>query len=76
MRISLPEKVTYIIETLTAAGFEAYAVGGCVRDTILGRSPMDWDITTSAKPEPGEKTLYTYYRHRNSARDGHSHALP
>ena len=59
MRISLPEQVTYIIETLTAAGFEAYAVGGCVRDTILGRSPMDWDITTSAKPEQVKK-LFTH----------------
>ncbi len=39
-----------IIEALTEAGFEAYAVGGCVRDVILGRIPNDWDITTSAKP--------------------------
>ena len=51
MKIVLPEKVTYIIDTLTEQGFEAYAVGGCVRDTMLGRIPMDWDITTSAKPE-------------------------
>lgn len=49
--IMLPEKVKYIIETIQAAGFEAYAVGGCVRDSILGRKPDDWDITTSAKPE-------------------------
>lgn len=51
MKIVLPEKVTYIIDTLTEQGFEAYAVGGCVRDTMIGRIPMDWDITTSAKPE-------------------------
>ena len=51
MKIDLPDKVTYIIETLTEHGFEAYAVGGCVRDMMLGRKPMDWDITTSAKPE-------------------------
>lgn len=51
MKIVLPEKVTYIIDMLTEQGFEAYAVGGCVRDTMLGRIPMDWDITTSAKPE-------------------------
>lgn len=51
MKIQLPEKVHTIIETLTAAGFEAYAVGGCIRDSILGRVPNDWDITTSAKPE-------------------------
>ncbi len=50
MRIQLPEKVTKIITALEAAGYEAYAVGGCVRDSILGRAPDDWDITTSAKP--------------------------
>jgi len=51
MIIPLPKKVNTIISTLTNAGFEAYAVGGCVRDTILGRTPGDWDITTSAKPD-------------------------
>lgn len=51
MQIRLPEKVHNIINTLEEAGFEAYAVGGCVRDSILGRKPDDWDITTSAKPE-------------------------
>ena len=50
-RILLPEKVGRIIHTLQAHGFEAYAVGGCVRDSILGRAPEDWDITTSAMPE-------------------------
>ncbi len=51
MKIELPEKVSLIIQQIQAAGFEAYAVGGCVRDSILGRTPDDWDITTSAKPE-------------------------
>lgn len=51
MRIQLPDKVDRIIRTLMAAGYEAYAVGGCVRDSVMGRSPNDWDITTSAKPE-------------------------
>ena len=50
IRIQIPEKARYIIETITAAGYEAYAVGGCVRDSILGRQPQDWDITTSANP--------------------------
>jgi len=50
MFIKLPEKVKFIIETIQQAGFEAYAVGGCVRDSILGRDPDDWDITTSANP--------------------------
>lgn len=51
IRIMLPVKGQYIIDTITNAGFEAYAVGGCVRDSILGRQPEDWDITTSARPE-------------------------
>lgn len=50
IRIKLPEKGQHIIETLHCAGFEAYAVGGCVRDSVLGRTPQDWDITTSATP--------------------------
>ncbi len=50
MKIALPEKVSRIIDTLTQAGYEAYAVGGCIRDSILGREPEDWDITTSARP--------------------------
>lgn len=51
LKIQLPEKVTRIIDVLEKEGFEAYAVGGCVRDTLLGREPGDWDITTSADPE-------------------------
>lgn len=51
MIIQMPEDVKYILEKLNSAGYEAYAVGGCVRDSILGRTPDDWDITTSAKPE-------------------------
>ncbi len=51
MELNLPNKVNEIIETLAAHGHEAYAVGGCVRDSILGREPEDWDITTSARPE-------------------------
>lgn len=50
MHIEMPQHVKFIIETLESAGFEAYAVGGCVRDSLLGRKPNDWDITTSAKP--------------------------
>lgn len=55
MKIILPEKVKKIISVLQEAGFEAYAVGGCVRDSILGRIPEDWDITTSASPEQTKK---------------------
>ena len=55
MHITLPTKVKQIISRLEKADFEAYAVGGCVRDSILQRSPEDWDITTSAKPEEVKK---------------------
>ena len=55
MHIKLPEKVKYIISRLEKNGYEAYAVGGCVRDSILDRVPEDWDITTSAKPEEVKK---------------------
>lgn len=50
VKIKMPEKVNKIIGVLQEAGFEAYAVGGCIRDSLLGRTPNDWDITTSAKP--------------------------
>ncbi|MBO4374196.1 MAG: CCA tRNA nucleotidyltransferase [Lachnospiraceae bacterium] len=51
MRFVLPAKVDQIIKTLKNAGFEAYAVGGCVRDLLLKRRPNDWDITTNARPD-------------------------
>lgn len=51
MKLRVPPGVGMIIEKLNVCGYEAYAVGGCVRDSILGRVPDDWDITTSAKPE-------------------------
>lgn len=51
MRIILPKDVGIILKTIQQAGYEAYAVGGCVRDCLLGRQPDDWDITTSALPE-------------------------
>lgn len=55
MQIQIPPQVEQIIERLNRNGFEAYAVGGCVRDTLLGRTPEDWDITTSARPEEVKK---------------------
>jgi tRNA nucleotidyltransferase (CCA-adding enzyme) len=67
MIIQLPGKVKFIIDTLTEAGYEAYAVGGCVRDSILGRMPEDWDITTSASPQQVKmlfpRTVDTGIRH-------------
>lgn len=51
LEIKLPENVKKIIDTIQKNGHEAYAVGGCIRDSVLGREPDDWDITTSARPE-------------------------
>lgn len=58
----IPPEVSYVTSTLEKAGFEAYLVGGCVRDLIMSREPKDWDITTNATPEEimplFEKTVY------------------
>ena len=50
VKIVIPEQVNSILESLQKSGYEAYVVGGCVRDALLGREPNDWDITTSALP--------------------------
>ena len=55
MKIALPRKVMMIINNLQLHGYEAFAVGGCVRDSILARRPEDWDITTSARPDEIKK---------------------
>lgn len=49
--MQIPEQVQWILDKLEENGKEGYAVGGCVRDSVLGHVPKDWDITTSAKPE-------------------------
>ena len=51
MKIEMPSEVKFIISELESHEYEAFAVGGCIRDSLLGRTPNDWDITTSAKPE-------------------------
>ena len=51
MDIYIPENVKKILDTLEKGGYEAYIVGGCVRDSILGKDPRDYDVTTSAQPE-------------------------
>lgn len=53
--VNLPSEVLTAIQMLNNAGYEAYAVGGCVRDSILGREPDDWDVTTSATPEETQR---------------------
>ncbi len=58
----VPKEVSHVTQTLEKGGFEAYLVGGCVRDLVIGRDPKDWDVTTNAKPEEiislFEKTVY------------------
>lgn len=53
--MEIPKEVLEIIKKLEQAGFEAYAVGGCVRDLLMGKTPGDWDVTTNAKPEEIQK---------------------
>src|SRR3989338_10277695 len=52
---NIPEEVCNILETLSENKYQAYLVGGCVRDLILGRVPKDWDVTTNAKPDEIQK---------------------
>jgi len=60
--LRIPKEVSHVTDTLEKAGFEAYLVGGCVRDLLMSREPKDWDVTTSAKPDQiiklFEKTVY------------------
>lgn len=61
-RSDIPKEVSTVAETLEKAGFEAYLVGGCVRDLLLLKTPKDWDITTNAHPEEIQKLFpETYY---------------
>jgi len=58
----IPKEVLQVAETLESAGFEAYLVGGCVRDLVLNKKPKDWDVTTNAHPEQIEGLFSeTYY---------------
>lgn len=49
--LSVPQEVLNVSSSLKKAGYQAYLVGGCVRDLLIGRTPKDWDLTTNAKPE-------------------------
>ena len=59
--ILIPDEVGYIIETLEKHGFEAYTVGGCVRDSLMGNQPKDWDICTSALPEQTKECFKSFH---------------
>ncbi|MGI6247799.1 MAG: CCA tRNA nucleotidyltransferase [Acutalibacteraceae bacterium] len=57
MLIDLPEQIKTVLTALSNKGFEAYIVGGCVRDKIMGKTPFDWDVSTGAKPEEIAETF-------------------
>lgn len=62
MRYSIPQEVDAISSALREKGFEAYLVGGCVRDLLIGREPKDWDITTNATPDEIQGVFpYSFY---------------
>ena len=61
MTMDMPKNVDTAINLLQSAGFEAYAVGGCVRDSLLGKTPNDWDITTAAKPEDMKSVFINFH---------------
>ena len=63
--MNLPKEVKEIIEKLNKGGYEAYAVGGCVRDLIMSRKPKDWDVTTNAKPEEIQKIFPNSFYENN-----------
>lgn len=74
--IRLPHDAYRLLQTLRAAGHSAYVVGGCVRDSLLGRLPGDWDICTSARPDE-MKALFCSQRlipDRRKARHGGRHS--
>lgn len=49
--VKIPEHAAQVLSALEGTGFGAWCVGGCVRDSLLGRTPQDWDVTTAAVPE-------------------------
>ena len=61
MNLNIPKKIERILQKINSAGYEAYIVGGCVRDCFLQRQPQDWDITTSAEPEKIKKIFNRTY---------------
>lgn len=60
MNIKLPQEVETILQALTSAGHEAFCVGGAIRDCVMGITPGDWDITTSAKPDETKEIFQSY----------------
>ena len=59
-KIAIPADVSLMLSRLNESGFEAYVVGGCVRDSLLGRTPHDWDICTNATPDEVKRVFKDY----------------
>ena len=59
--IQIPQQVDWILAELEKNGYEAYIVGGCVRDSLLERKPKDWDVTTSARPQDVKRIFRNTY---------------
>lgn len=57
MKITCPDRIVKAIDLLEKSGYSAYAVGGCVRDSVMGREPNDWDMTSSATPDEIQRTF-------------------
>ena len=70
MKIVLPQDVITIIDRLESCGHEAYAVGGCVRDSILGKEPADHDLGI---PPGSQGLVFSYHRYRYCTRDCDDH---
>ena len=60
-KICIPRNVEWILDELEKNAYEGYAVGGCVRDSLLGREPKDWDVTTSARPQDVKRIFRNTY---------------
>ncbi len=58
--MKIPEAVSVILDRLESNGFEAFVVGGCVRDSLLGKTPADWDVCTSAKPDEIQSSFHDF----------------
>ena len=82
-KLSIPKEVKNVLKALEGADFEAYVVGGCVRDLLLGLEPKDWDITTNAKPEEVQKLFAgSFYENefgtvgvKTSSKDANLHVI-
>ena len=74
-KINIPKEIILVADKLMASGYNAYLVGGCVRDILMGREPKDWDITTNAKPQEIQKFFRTAFMKINSAQSPLKHGL-